>query len=165
MTSVLHTTGAQNNVTKELVDHYEYKFPVSQYPDKQILPSGIKFQFLRDNRNEDLFGIVTPKNQNHIFSLIPLVGKTMFYYRPPWLLQEQRSYRLLYNDIETESESQRLLFPNGNFIKSYTNTAVVACKNTTESESLDECYRITGNKTETLSETLSIYEMEANRKV
>ena len=162
MTSVRFSTTLSNQFQEHEEIHYRYKLPTSQYPEKQILPSGSEFQFLTENRNEDLYGIVTPKHQNHIFSLIPLVGKTMFYYRPPWLNAGSKAYQLIFNEIETRLETEKLIFPNGNYIKLF-NNSIVGCKNTTDPSFLNTCYIITSDKT--LTDISSTYQIEREGKV
>ena len=164
MVSVQFTTEMSDNRQIQAQKQYKYKNSTSQYPEKYILPSGNEFHFLRENKNEELIGVITPKQQNHMFRLLPLVGKTMLYYRPPWIDSEGNTYRLVFNDIETSYSGQTLFFPSGNSINTY-NGNVLGCINRTDLVPLDRCYTIKGNKTDQLFELVSQYETEEEGKV
>jgi hypothetical protein len=143
---------------------YKYKNSTSQYPERYILPSGNEFHFLRENGTDELIAVITPKQHNHIFRVIPLVGKTMFYYRPPWIASEDKTYQLVFNDIETGYNGQTLFFPNGNFIKTF-NGSVLGCINRTDVVPLNSCHTIKRNKTGQLFELVSQYKTVEEGKV
>lgn len=164
MTSVRFSTTVQSQFQEHEELHYTYKHQISQYPQKQILPSGNEFQFLRENRNEDLHGIITPKLKNHIFNLIPLVGKTMLYYRPPWLNMETEAYKLIFNEIEAGGKTETLIFPNGNYIIAK-NRRIVGCKGNAGPGLLSRCYTITSDESEESIVVLSNYKTESDGEV
>ena len=164
MTSVRFSTTVSSQFQEHEEIHYSYKHQTTQYPQKQILPSGNEFQFLRENRNEDLHGIITPKLKNHVFNLIPLIGKTMFYYRPPWLNMESEAYKLIFHEMEAGSKTETLIFPNGNYIRA-NNRRIVGCKGNEGSGFLSRCYTITSNKNEGSIVVLSKYKTESGGEV
>ena len=164
MIAVKSTTTISNNVKQQTVIEYNYKSTSSQFPEKCILPSGNEFKFLREDRNEELFGIVTPKDHTHLFKLIPLMGKTLFYYRPPWIKTEEKPFYFIFNDITDEVKGETLLLPNGDSIKSSDN-GVIGCRNSSSSNSVDDCHKIEHNVTDRISKTISTYKIEENEEV
>ena len=164
MVAVQFTATSSNNVGTQKEMRYSYKSASSKYPEKLILPSHNEFKFQREVNNEELFGIVTPKHQSHRFQLIPLMGKTLFYYRPPWIKSNQRPYHFVFNDITTDLMGETLILPNGDSIfKSH--ESVVGCQNVTISRSMEKCYTITFNVSHERSEISSSYKTEQEGKV
>ena len=165
MIAVESTTTISNNVKQQKVIEYNYKSTSSQFPEKCILPSGNEFKFLRDDSNEELFGIVTPKQHTHLFKLIPLMGKTLFHYRPPWIKNDEETpFYVVFNDIIAELMEETLLLPNGDSVMSSDNS-VIGCQNSTSSNSVDKCHKIKHNVTDKISEIISTYEIEGNKEV
>ena len=165
MIAVKSTTTISNNVKQQKVIEYNYKSTSSQFPEKCVLPSGNEFKFLRENRNEELFGIVTPKGQTHLFKLIPLMGKTLFYYRPPWIKNEEKPFYFIFNDITDELKGETFLLPNGDSIKASDN-GVIGCRNSSSSNLVDEnCHKIEHNVTDKISEIISTYKSKENEEV
>ena len=157
------TTGS-NNVKRQIETRYHYKSSSSQFPEKCVIPSGNEFEFLRDDHNEELFGIVTPKRQKHVFQLIPLMGKTLFYYRPPWITYNEKSYYFVFNDVTANLMDETFLFPNGDSIFT-TNQKITACWHDNSFNSLSKCHKIKINSTTKGSETVTEYDIEDNKKV
>ena len=164
MIATKFTTKLPNNVKRQLETSYSYKSSTSQFPEKCTLPSGSEFMFLREDHNEELFGIVTPKQRKHLFQLIPLMGKTLFQYRPPWITSIGKPYYSIFNDVTSNLKEETFIFPNGDFI--FTNDkGVTGCSNTTDSSSLTKCHMIQINDTGKVSEISSAYEIENFGKV
>ena len=93
------------------------------------------------------------------------MGKTLFYYRPPWIKNEEKSFYFIFNAITDESKGETLLLPNGDSIKSSDN-GVIGCRNSSSSNSVDEnCYKIEHNVTDKTSEITSKYKIEENEEV
>ena len=152
------TTKLSNNAIRQLETTYSYKSRISQFPEKCILPSGSEFTFLREDHNEELFGIVTPKQHMHQFQLIPLMGKSLFQYRPPWITSIEKPYYLIFNDVTTVLQDETFIFPNGDYI-STNDKGVTACFNSTELNSLKKCHMIQINNTGKPSKISSMYEI------
>lgn len=165
MIAVKSTTTISNTVKQQKLIEYNYKSTSSQFPEKCILPSGNEFKFLREDPNEELFGIVTPKDHTHLFKFIPLMGKTLFYYRPPWIKNEEKPFYFIFNDITDELKRETLLLPNGDSMKSSDN-GVIGCRNSSSSNSVDEnCHKIEHHVTDRISKTISTYKIEENEEV
>ena len=155
LTSVKSGTETTNKRHALTEIQYIYKLPTSQFPQKCILSSGSEFEFLRDMRNEDLFGIVTPQRKRHMFRIIPLIGSKILYHRPPWIDQDHRPYQLSFTDYhENKNGNETLFFPSGSFVKTY-NNGLLGCTNSNESNLGDNYYKILierqGEKTNILS--------------
>ena len=164
MVAVKFSAMTSNDIQTQKEMRYSYKSDSSKYPEKVMLPSRNEFKFLREVNNEELFGIVTPKHHSHRFQIIPLMGKAVFYYRPPWMKNNQRPYNFVFNDVTTDLMAETLLFPNGDSIFT-SRDRVVGCQNVTDSRSMEKCYTITFNVSHEGSEILSSYEMEQEGKV
>ena len=116
LTSVKSGTETTNKRHALTEIQYIYKLPTSQFPQKYILSSGSEFEFLRDIRNEDLLGIVTPQRERHMFRIIPLIGTKILYYRPPWIDQDHRPYQLRFDDHHGKKNGNETLQKSRNCI-------------------------------------------------
>ena len=144
---------------------YIYKLPTSQFPQKYILSSGSEFEFLRDTRNEDLLGIVTPQRKRHMFRIIPLIGTKILYYRPPWIDQDHRPYQLSFTDYhENKNGNETLFFPSGSFVKTY-NNGLLGCTNSNESNLGDNYYKILIERQGEKTNILSTFSLEDKTQV
>ena len=164
MITTKFTTKLSNNILRQLETSYTYKSSVSQFPEKCILPSGSEFTFLREDHNEELFGIVTPKHHKHLFHLIPLMGKTLFQYRPPWIASIEKPYYFIFNDVTSQLKDEAFIFPNGDSIVT-NDKGVTACFSNTGLSSLNKCHTIQINDTNKVSEISSTHKLEHLIKV
>ena len=165
LTSVKSGTETTNKRHALTEIQYIYKLPTSQFPQKYILSSGSEFEFLRDIRNEDLLGIVTPQRQRHMFRIIPLIGTKILYYRPPWVDQDHRPYQLMFNDYhEKQDGNETLFFPSGSFVKTY-NNGLLGCTNSNGSDLGDNCYKILKEKHGEKTHVLSTFSLEDKTQV
>ena len=162
LTSVKSGTETTNKRHALTEIQYIYKLPTSQFPQKYILSSGSEFEFLRDTRNEDLLGIITPQHKRHMFRIIPLIGTKILYYRPPWIDQEHRPYQLRFNEKQDGNET--LFFPSGSFVKNY-NKGLLGCTNSNGTDLGDNCYKILKEKHEEKTHVLSTSSLEDKTQV
>ena len=158
MIATTFKTKLSNDIVRQLETSYTYKSSISQFPEKCTLPSGSEFKFLRDDHNEELFGIVTPKQHKHLFQLIPLMGKTLFQYRPPWITSIEKAYYFIFNDVTSKLKDETVIFPNGDSIVT-NDEGATACFNKIELSSLNKCRTIQFNNTDKVSEISSTYEI------
>ena len=158
MIATTFKTKLSNDIVRQLETSYTYKSSISQFPEKCTLPSGSEFKLLRDDYNEELFGIVTPKQHKHLFQLIPLMGKTLFQYRPPWITSIEKAYYFIFDDVTSKLRDKTFIFPNGDSIVS-NDEGVTACFNKIELSSLNKCRTIQFNNTDKVSEISSTYEI------